>query len=62
LGDESGQATTEYILMLAIIVILFLIMLKQLIKPMFASLLKALNKKYENFFAPENLHNFPVRR
>ncbi len=47
LGGESGQATTEYILVMAISVSLGLLIIKQLLKPVIEKMTATLNKMIE---------------
>ena len=58
--DDRAQATTEYILMLAIAVMLFMLVWKQLLKPMYDKLQDTLSKRFQNLFGTD-FHRFPMR-
>ena len=56
LRDQRGQATTEYILMLAIVVSLLMFAMKNLLKPMFDGLTKRLSGRFDKFFSGDLHH------
>lgn len=59
--DDKGQATTEYILMLAIIVGLTIIAIKTLIRPVYEALRENLTKRIdETLFKEGNLHHIRI--
>ncbi|OFZ20566.1 MAG: hypothetical protein A2X94_11115 [Bdellovibrionales bacterium GWB1_55_8] len=60
-ADESGQATTEYILMVALAVTLALMVIREFIKPVLERMTSSLVEKMERGFFG-NLHHFPLRR
>ena len=60
LVNEKGQATTEYILMLAISVTLIIVVSKNLVRPILNSLASELGQQIENRLF-RNFHHFPVR-
>ena len=59
---EEGQATTEYTLMLAIILGMLVIMINKLIKPVFSKLLANVTNQIERQAFGANLHSFRVPR
>jgi hypothetical protein len=60
--DRSGQATTEYILMLMVGMSLFLALVKNVIRPTYARLQSVMIGRLEAaFFGKDNFHRFPVR-
>ena len=61
LKSESGQATTEYVLMLAIVVSLTVMLINKLLKPGLNILLTNVSDKFNNrLFSPQALHYFPL--
>ncbi len=62
-NDESGQATTEYILMLAVVVSLVSIVVKQLIGPTYQRLRVSVGRSIDNKLFPkgEGFHQFPLK-
>jgi Flp pilus assembly pilin Flp len=59
--NEQGQATTEYILVLAVAISLFMIVFNQLLKPFFTQIKTQLTQSFQNrLFSSGNLHHFPV--
>lgn len=59
--EEEGQATTEYILLLAIIVGMLVTLLKKLIAPAYSKLLLAMSNQIEKKIFGVDLHYFPIR-
>ncbi|MGK5083749.1 hypothetical protein WDW37_10640 [Bdellovibrionota bacterium FG-1] len=59
-SDEQGQATTEYILMLAIAVGLFVIVMRML-KPIMVRLQKAIATRLQNMLFGD-FHRFRIGR
>lgn len=63
LDDEGAQATTEYILMLSIIVMICIGILKKILTPLFSKITKNLMKSLDGLlFAPGAFHSFPIGR
>lgn len=60
LSDEQGQATTEYILMLAMAVSLCLFVIKKFIRPAFEKLSSTLDKIIQRKLFGANLHQFRI--
>jgi Flp pilus assembly pilin Flp len=60
--DEEGQASTEYVLMLSIVVSLTLFVVKNFIKPTFEKLSRVLSNTLQNQLFGANLHVFRVPR
>lgn len=59
----SGQATTEYILILLIAVSLSLFVTRQLLAPAMKRISDGLSKSLESrLFRPGTLHRFPIKR
>lgn len=60
---ESGQASTEYILLLFAALSFFLIVWKQLMEPLYERLKATLISRFEDsLFDQANFHRFPLRR
>lgn len=61
LSDEDGQATTEYILMLAIAVAAAIVLLNKFLRPSFAKIENSLRRKIESEIFPSGnaLHQLP---
>jgi hypothetical protein len=59
-GDETAQATTEYVLMLSVIVPLLLMVIKKLIQPGFASLTLYVDNLIQKKLFGADLHTFRV--
>lgn len=63
LSDESGQASAEYMLMLAIALALAASVIKKLIQPTFTKLSAALSSQLENsLFNQANMHTLRIGR
>ncbi len=60
LRDEEGQATTEYILMLSIAVMMAVMVMKKLIGPVYAKLAGAVSNSLQNKLFNTNLHVFKI--
>jgi Flp pilus assembly pilin Flp len=61
-NDEQGQATTEYILILAVVITFLISMIKKFIRPAFARLAQGMSQRIEKQFFGANLHQFRIRR
>ena len=61
LRSRSGQTTVEYILMLAVAVVLFLLVYRSFLKPWGSSLGERLSQRVERFFRRDSLHRLPIR-
>ncbi|MGK5088695.1 hypothetical protein WDW86_14145 [Bdellovibrionota bacterium FG-2] len=59
---DSGQATVEYIVMLAVAVSLIMVMINMFLKPVFLRLKDMVVGKFNSFFFAGDLHKFPIRR
>jgi hypothetical protein len=57
-----GQATTEYLLLLATIVIIFVTVVKKGLGPLYQRLTTSLINRMENQFLNGDLHSIKVRR
>ena len=62
LKSEDAQATTEYILLLSIVVALATLVIKKLLHPLAAKAGVLFEKKFEKALGGPNFHNFPVNR
>ncbi len=60
--EETAQASTEYILVLSIVVGLLMILLNKLIKPTYAKLLTTLSRQIQAQLSSANLHSFRIPR
>ena len=60
--NEKGQATTEYMLILAMIVSMLVMMIKKLLQPMFQKLMGMVSNTIEKKFFGSDLHTYRVRR
>ncbi len=60
--EDQAQATTEYILLLAVIVGLVVTLVKKLVQPVFKRLLQVLTSNIESKFFGGDLHTFRVHR
>lgn len=60
--NQLGQATTEYILILAMVVSLFVVIFKGVLFPKLQEAQTQLTKKLESLYSGDNLHqlNFKV--
>lgn len=58
--DESAQATTEYILILSVIVSIALLVIRDLVQPILKAFTDHLSKNIEEkMFKPESMHQSP---
>lgn len=60
LKDEEGQATTEYILILAVVCTFLISVVKKLLQPMFAQLLSFAQNFIEKKFFGADLHFYRI--
>jgi len=59
--DQQGQATTEYILLLATVVAIFMAV-RNLLQPVLKKLQETLAKSLEKrVFNPRSMHQFPLK-
>lgn len=61
LHNENGQATTEYILMVAIVVGFVLFFVRTFIRPAYAKLRKALSANINNALFGADFHRFNIK-
>ncbi len=61
LNDESGQATTEYILMLSIMAGFAVMIIKNFIQPTYQKLSARMSSLIEQKFLGMDMHTFRVR-
>ncbi|MBY0472448.1 hypothetical protein K2X30_14885 [bacterium] len=62
-SDESGQATTEYMLTLSIVVAVALIVIKEFVRPLYELLAQRIGKQLQNtLFSRESFHNLRIGR
>ncbi len=62
LADDRAQATVEYILIIAVAVGLFLMVWRQFLKPLVASLTGTLQSSFNSFFASgQSMHTLPFK-
>lgn len=62
LQDEDAQATTEYVLVLAVIVSIAIILVRDLIKPILGAFTENLSESIEKgMFNPDAMHRSPFR-
>ncbi len=59
--EEGGQATTEYILLLATMVALAVYALNTVLKPLFGRLQGTVSQEFQRLLFGGDLHSFPVR-
>ena len=59
-SDQKGQATTEYILMLTVMVGLTVLVMKKAIGPVFTMLGTAVNSTVQKRLMAADLHSFPM--
>ncbi len=59
---DSGQATVEYVVMLAVAVSLLLIMINVFLKPFFLKLKDRVSGRFSSFFFAGDLHKFPIKK
>lgn len=62
LKDDEGQATTEYILILSVTVILAVGVMKKFVGPVFAKLSSTLTANIDKQLFGANMHYYRVRR
>ncbi len=60
-GDERGQATLEYVLLLAIVVAIFLI-LKRTLFPVIRGMSERFSSQLQRMWNPEGLHKINIGR
>ena len=58
--DDDGQATTEYMIILATMVTLALLLITKLIRPAFKMLISSVQNGLDNALFGANLHTFPL--
>jgi Flp pilus assembly pilin Flp len=61
-ADTDGQASIEYVLMLAIAVSLAVLVMRKLLKPLFGKLNEVLAKRMEGMLSSGNLHQIKLSR
>lgn len=59
---ESGQATSEYILLLAMILVMVLLLANKFIKPMAEKLTNSVSQQIEKTLFGTDLHRLKIRR
>lgn len=63
LFEEDGQATTEYVLILAVLVSIAILLIRDLIRPLVDRMGETLSKQIESMFQPgEAMHRSPFRK
>lgn len=63
LTEDSAQATTEYILILSVLVGIAIVLVRDLIRPVFAKLTDTLSKMVEEkMFQPGSMHRSPFHQ
>ncbi len=63
LRDESGQGATEYVLILAVLVSIALLLVRDLIRPILAAFTDSITEAIEGgMFNPDAMHTLPFRR
>ncbi len=60
LRDEEAQATTEYILLLAIAVMLTGVVVGKFLRPLFAKLTDFAQQRIDRMFKKDYLHHLPI--
>lgn len=61
--SETAQATTEYILIMAAVVGLALIVVRNFVKPVFEIVITGMEKKIEDTFSKgDALHKLPLKK
>ncbi len=60
--SRSGQATSEYILLLAMIVVLVLLLANKFIRPMAERLTNVISQQMEKTLFGRDLHRLTIRR
>jgi len=60
--EENGQATVEYMLLLAVVVSIAIYALKKIGKPLFLRISRAVDGQIKDFFKPSKLHYFRIGR
>ena len=62
LRDEKAQATTEYILILAVLVSIAILLIRDLIRPTLDRISTSLTKRIDELFKPGAMHRSPFRK
>jgi Flp pilus assembly pilin Flp len=62
LRDEEGQAATEYILILSVLVTIALLLLRDLVRPLLERLSQSMDERIERMFEPGSMHRSPFRQ
>lgn len=61
--DENGQATIEYILILAVLVMIAILLVRDLIRPVLTRMNAVITEAMEKgMFKPETMHRSPFRK
>lgn len=60
--ETSGQATTEYILLLAVVMTMLLFLIKKLIQPYLIKLRDALAERFNSTLFGADLHRIRLKR
>lgn len=60
--DENAQATTEYILILSVIVMIAILLVRDLIQPVLTRMNAALTQAIEKMFNPATMHRSPFTK
>ena len=61
--EEEAQATTEYVLILAVLVSIAILLIRDLIRPVVDRLGDSLSKQIESMFQPgEAMHRSPFKK
>jgi len=60
--DENAQATTEYVLILAVIVSIAILLVRDLIQPVLARMNATLTRAIEKMFNPATMHRSPFTK
>lgn len=61
-GDESGQASVEYILMLSVGLAMAITLVRKFIRPVLARLAEAFSAQLAALFSKANLHTLKIGR
>ncbi len=62
-AEESAQATTEYVLILAVLVSIALLLVRDLIRPILATFTDSISDAIENgMFNPDSMHRLPFKK
>ncbi len=61
--DETAQATTEYILILAVMVTIAIVLVRDLLRPILARFTESISDAIEKgMFQPGRMHRSPFRK